>query len=151
MIDSALEWIVCVLNDQAIPFQAAGGLAAQAYGSPRPLVDIDLYIPMARFDEIRAEVQASITWGPARETGARWDLVYVKLEYEGQKIELSDSDNTRIFDPQTGQWVAQIIDYGASEMLELYGIPIPVMPKAQLAAYKKILSREVDLVDLKYL
>jgi hypothetical protein len=147
----ALEWIVRILNEHGIPFQAAGGLAAQAYGSPRPLADIDLYISMTRFDEIRADVQAYITWGPARETGERWDLVYIKIEYEGQKIELSDSENTRIFDPQTGQWVAQIINYGPSEIHELYGIPIPVMPKAQLAAYKKILSREVDLFDLKYL
>jgi hypothetical protein len=151
MTAKALEWIVRVLNDHAIPFQAAGGLAAQAYGSPRPLADIDLYIPMKHFDEIRVEVQPFITWGPERETGTRWNLIYVKMEYSGQKIELSDSDNTSIFDPQTGQWVQQIIDYGASEQFEMYGTAIPVMPKPQLVVYKKILLREVDLIDLEHL
>jgi hypothetical protein len=33
-------------------------------------------------------------------------------------------------------------------MIEVYGIVVPVMPKAQLFEYKTILSREVDDLDL---
>jgi putative acetyltransferase len=145
----ALRWISDILQHHAIPYQACGGLAARAYGSTRELVDIDLNAPLARFDEIRPEVNAYITWGPAYETGARWDLTYVKLDYEGQKIEISDSDTLRIFDTSAQQWVDQVIDFGASMDAELYGVRVPVIPKAQLIAYKSMLAREVDLIDIQ--
>ena len=147
--ERALRWIVEILERRAIPYQACGGLAARAYGSTRELADIDLYMPMARFDAIRPEVEAAVTWGPAYETGARWDLTYVKMLYEGQKIEIGDSDTTLIFDEAEQQWVKQDIHFDQSVYVEVYGVRIPVMPKDQLITYKLMLAREVDLIDIE--
>jgi hypothetical protein len=145
----ALRWITDIIQRHDIPYQACGGLAARAYGSTRPLVDIDFYAPLGRFDEIRPEVQATITRGPLYETGRYWDLTYVQMIYEGQKIEIGDSETTSIFDDAAQQWVKQVIDFDRSVYAELYGVRVPVMPKAQLIAYKSMLAREVDEVDIR--
>ncbi len=147
--EQALRWMVNILNRQQVSFQICGGLAARAYGASRELLDIDLYMPMQRFSNIQADIAPYIIWGPEHETGSHWDLVYLKIDYEGQRIEIGDSDNTHIYDEGAQTWVRQEIDFARSEMIEIYGVTVPVMPKAQLIAYKTMLSREVDEIDLK--
>lgn len=146
--EQALRWIVGLLNRHQVPFQVVGGLAARAYGATRELVDIDLYIPMSRFTDISPDVAQYVVWGPTHETGARWDLIYVKIDYEGQRIEMGDSDNTKIYDAKTQSWIKQNIEFERSQMIEVYGVVVPVIPKIQLMEYKTILSREVDQIDL---
>jgi hypothetical protein len=146
--EQALRWIIEILQMHDIPYQVCGGLAARIYGSTRVLNDIDLYMPLARFDEIRPDVEAAITWGPAHETSAHWDLTYVKMGYAGQKIEIGDSEATSIFDSAAQRWIKQDICFDQSVYSVVYDVRIPVMPKAQLLAYKAILARDVDLTDI---
>lgn len=40
------------------------------------------------------------------------------------------------------------IDFSECEMKEAFGIKVPVMPKGKLIAYKKVLDRDVDRVDI---
>ena len=46
--ERAFRWVVGILEDRAIPFLLAGGLAARAAGASRDLADIDFYIPGER-------------------------------------------------------------------------------------------------------
>jgi hypothetical protein len=147
--EQALRWIVDILNKRHMPFQIVGGLAARAYGATRPLHDIDLYIPMKRFSDLYPDVAGYVIWGPEHQKDGYWDLVYVKIDYDGQRIEMGDADNTRIYDAKTQTWIKQEIDFACSEMIEVYRVVVPVMPKAQLIEYKAILSREVDDIDLR--
>jgi hypothetical protein len=103
---------------------------------------------MRRFSDIYPDVVRYVIWGPEHQQDAHWDLVYVKIDYQGQRIEMGDADNTRIYDPKTQIWIEQKIDFGRSQMMEVCGMMVPVMPKAQLIEYKTVLSREVDWVDL---
>jgi hypothetical protein len=146
--EQALRWIVDILNRHQVPFQIVGGLAARAYGATRLLHDIDLYIPMSRFPDIQPDVADYVIWGPEHQKDGHWDLVYVKIDYDGQRIEIGDGDNTKIYDAKTGSWIKQKIDFAGFEMIELYGVVVPVIPKQQLIKYKTILSREVDDMDL---
>ena len=50
-----------------------------------------------------------------------------------------------------GGGVAQDIDFSRSESSVILGVEVPVMPQAQLVAYKRALGREVDRLDLEEL
>jgi hypothetical protein len=144
----ALAWIVHTPRQHQIPFQAVGGLAARAYGATRPIIDLDFYIAMERFDDLRTSVAPFIRWGPQYYRDNSWDITFVKLEYAEQKIELGGVTNAMFFNRQANQWVAQVIDFHRSVLIEVLGTVVPVMPKAELIAYKRMLDRPVDQADI---
>lgn len=144
---AALAWVVELLQQHGIPFQAVGGLAARAYGATRELADLDFYIPMERFPELH-EAAAYVVWGPEHYRDAHWDIIFAKLEFAGQKIELGDSSDAFFRDPRSGAWVRQEIAYERSVWRDVLGVRVPVMPMAELIAYKRLLDRDVDRLDL---
>lgn len=144
----ALRWIAGVLEAAGVPYQVVGGLAARAYGAARPLADIDLYVPGGRLEEIAPFVEEHVTFGPGRVVSDEWDLTFMALEYEGQIVELGGADSVWIYDQQAHEWAEQRIDFSTSELRDIYGVTVPVMPRAQLVAYKQRLARDVDLQDI---
>lgn len=148
-IHTALSWIVEILNRHNVPYQIVGGLAAQAYGARRPLVDIDLYVPLEAATGLLEEIRPYITREPIPHLSASWDLIYLALNYQGQDIEIGDSStNPRFFNRRDGRWEQQIIDYSRSQVMRLYGVEVNVMPQDELVSYKAMLEREVDHIDL---
>lgn len=145
---SALAWVVDLLQRHRISFQAVGGLAARAYGATRPLVDLDFYIPMERFPELLPEIAPHVVWGPEHYRDANWDITFVKLSYAGQPIEFGDSTDAYFFDRSTGTWIRHEIDFERSIWCEVLGVRVPVIPRAELIAYKRQLDRDVDRLDL---
>lgn len=149
-ISQALSWIVSLLNQHQIQYQIVGGLAAQAYGAKRPLVDIDLYMPFDQTQAALAAMKPYLTRAPASHRSTAWDLVFLALEYEGVEIEIGDSStDPRFYNRIDQQWEAQAIDYAASKIVRLYGVDVTVMPKAELVRYKTMLDREVDHLDIQ--
>jgi hypothetical protein len=154
-IGQALRWIVSLLSQYAIPYQICGGLAAQAYGATRPLVDIDIYAALQErphFDELLRELQPYVVraWGP--HLSASWDITYLALNYLGVPIELAEATNhPRFYNHQEGRWEDQRIDFLASTAVSVYGVDVLVMPRDELLAYKAMLDRDVDRLDLAQL
>ncbi len=149
-IHAALEWLVSLLNDHDVPYQVVGGLAAQAYGAARPLVDIDLYIPFDQAQAALAEMQPFIVRLAGPHRSASWHLVYLAMDYQGAYIEIGDSStNPRFFNRIDQRWEPQVIDYAASQIARLYGVDVAVMPKEELIRYKTMLDREVDHQDIQ--
>lgn len=144
----ALRWITSLLRSSGVPFQAAGGLAARAYGATRPIIDLDFYIPKARLADVAERAAGHVEWGPAHVREAGWDITFMKLSYAGQQVELAGAEDVRIFDPRAGCWVEARVDLSASEEREVLGEVVPVMPLRQLEAYKRQLDRDVDRQDL---
>ncbi len=145
----ALLWLVSLLNRHNLPYQIVGGLAAQAYGATRPLVDIDLYIPLHRAQAALAEMRPFLVREPLPHLSASWDLVYLALDFHGVPIEIGDSStNPRFFNRVDGCWEPQVIDYAASRIVTLYGVEVAVMPRDELLRYKAMLDREVDHLDI---
>ncbi len=149
-IGEALHWIVSLLDRRQVPYQIVGGLAAQAYGARRPLVDIDLYIPLDQAQAALEEMEPFLVRKPLPHRSAAWDLIYLALETQGVLIEIGDSStNPRFFNRLDQRWEPQVIDYAASQTARLYGVEVAVMPREELLRYKAMLDREVDHIDIQ--
>ena len=145
---AALIWITDILKKHNIPFQISGGLAANIYGATRPLADIDIDMPEDKFALLHEEVKKFIIFGPEQYKSEKWDLLLMTLNYQGQEIDLGGAYQTNIFNEATGQWQSITEDLSKAVIHDVMGIKAPVIPRETLLAYKKVLSREVDLIDV---
>jgi hypothetical protein len=144
----ALEWIIRLLAGLEVPLQAVGGLAARTYGAKRPLVDFDFYVPTDALEKVAEAASDYLVRAPRHHRGDYWDITFMTLEFDGQKIELGGADDARYFDRLRGMWEDAAIDFEASVRRRVFGVQIPVMPLEQLVAYKRGLDRDVDRRDL---
>lgn len=141
-------WITQLLKQFDIPYQIAGGLAARVYGSKRELADIDIDIPHSGFSRILDSVKAYIVYGPTGYKDDHWDLYVMTLCYQEQEIDLTSTDNVKIFNSLTGEWELLETELSKACRMEIMGINVPVIPKYDLLSYKKMLRRPVDLLDI---
>lgn len=148
---AALIWIVNILNKHKVPFQIGGGFAALLYGSNRIIADIDIAIPEDKFEVILSDLKQYLIYGPTQYKDKEWDLLLMTLIYKGQEIDIAGALNKKYFDKQQQKWISFPTDFASSQMLDTYGIKIPVMAKEKLIAYKSMLGRDVDIIDIKNL
>ncbi|MDN3699138.1 MazG-related protein [Vibrio cortegadensis] len=147
----ALKWLKGLLDAESIEYQIVGGLAATIHGGSREIADIDLYIHDSDVNKLLAHVSQFISKPLTRYTEYGWDLEYFQLVYQNQKIEIGLSQNTKIQSALDGSWYPLEIDYSASVEKAYQGIILPVIPVHHLIEYKRILGREVDLIDIQEL
>lgn len=147
----ALLWIKNILEEQSIPYQIVGGLASNIHGGSRPVADIDLYIPSECIKRILPKVQNYISKPLVDCVEGSWDLEYFQLIYQEQKIEIGLSPGTKILNKNSCQWVELIINYNQSVIGNYVGVKVPVIPVQELIAYKSLLGREVDHIDIEEL
>jgi hypothetical protein len=148
-ISNALRWITNILQEERIPHQVVGGLAARAHGAKRPVLDIDYYIPESGLPKLLLRVEAYITRYPERYVSDLFDVILMVLEFEGQVIELCVAEGAKIFCSEERRWVPEKIDFSDSIKMEVEGVAVPVIPRKRLIRYKRILSRAVDLQDIE--
>jgi hypothetical protein len=147
----ALRWIVGILEKHNVTFQIGGGFAAHVYGSPREVADIDIAISEEKFDVILPEVREYLIFGPEHYVDKDWDLQLMTVSYQGQEIDFSGAYQKKFYNHAKQEWIAFPSDFLTSEYREVYGMKIPFMNREKLIGYKKILSRDVDVEDLKAL
>ena len=134
-----LKWIVGVLNRFGMGYQITGGLAANLYGSKREIYDIDLEVSdydVYRLGEICREY---IIYGPNRYVDEHFDLLLMTLKYRDQLIDVCGIDNMSI------RGLSQEIDLGSAVEVDGYR----VVSLEDLVSYKKLLCRDVDLIDIR--
>ncbi len=151
-IGQALEWLISLLKRHGVSYQIVGGLAARAYGAQRPLVDIDLYVPMEQLQGAMPQLSPYLIRNPRPTQSAFWRLTYLALDYRGVPIQIADSSaDPHFYNRKDQRWEPQIIDYAASCRATLYGVEVNVMPRDELLRYKALLDREVDRADIQAL
>jgi len=62
---------------------------------------------------------------------------------------LSGAYTTRIFNKQAGNWHDLPTDFSRAVIKNIFDIEVPVIAKDELIFYKKIIAREVDLIDVE--
>ena len=151
-VTPALGWITDLLAEAEIPFQVAGGVAAAAYGVTREVNNIDLYIAAEHVPQVMRLVGVErIVHQPWRHRDESWDLILLAVEYKGQRIEVRVADVVRFRERATGKWLDAAIDLDGSVPVVIWGVEVPVMPRAQLVEYKHRLDRDIDRQDLSEL
>ncbi|MDE1312663.1 MazG-related protein [Vibrio vulnificus] len=147
----ALNWLKGLLEAESIEYQIVGGLAATIHGGSREIADIDLYIKNSDANKILDRVGPYISKPLTHYSEYGWDLEYFQLVYRNQKIEIGLAQNTKIQSSLDGSWHQLEIDFSKSVVKSYQGIELQVIPANQLVDYKRILGREVDLIDIQQL
>ena len=147
-VRNALVWLKDILDSQQVQYQIVGGLAATIHGGSREVADIDLYIQRADADKILPLVSSYISKPLAHYVEGSWDLEYFQLSYHEQKIEIGLSPGTKIKAAGSGSWVELNTDLSQSVVGSYMGVEVPTIPASDLIRYKRVLGREVDLIDI---
>jgi hypothetical protein len=145
-----LTFLVQTLNSEDIVFQVSGGLAAIAHGATRPLYDIDLEIHKEDVETVRRLFKDYITedWNNDLEgDDDQFDIWMMKLEIKGVPIDINQVEDVYLIS-KTGERTLQPSAMD-TEPKVVEGITIPVLRKEPLIAYKKLLARDTDLVDIE--
>lgn len=148
----AFHWMIDLFERRQIPYQTTGGFAARVYGVDRPLNDIDFDVPEDRLNEIASEIpEEYIVFGPGRYRDDSFDIELISLEYHGQEIDIAGIGTGKIFDERSGVWIRDPVSLERAEKIEVDGREVFVIPKQDLAGYKKLINRPVDREDVSQL
>lgn len=147
--EKSFQWIIGILRKHDVPFVVTGGLAANIYGSPRDLYDIDIEIPEKYFETILSDIKPYIVFGPGRLIDEYWDLELVILNHEGQMIDISGGETVKICNTKTKEWQLVPTDFKHIEEKEVFGITVPVVHPKDLLAYKLLLLRDHEMIDIE--
>ena len=137
MNKNSLDWIINKLS--GIDYQITGGLAANLYGSGREVYDIDIEVSDLDVWRLGFLCEEYIVYGPERYVDEHFDLLLMTLDYGGQLIDVCGIDSMSI------RGESQEIDLGSAVEVDGYR----VVGLGDLIAYKKLLCRDVDLIDIR--
>ena len=147
----AFVYIVNTLKENRIPFMIAGGFAAKIYGSPRPLFDIDIWIPRKHMKRIRAKLLPLITMDLKRFKDDKWDDYSMTLTVFGVEVDITAVEGGKIYDQKLSKWVPIRLSLHNVAKKRVFGKIVPVIKPKDLIGYKSKLGREVDIKDVAYL
>jgi hypothetical protein len=145
-----LKFLVQTLNSEDIVFQVSGGLAAIAHGATRPLYDIDLEIHKEDVEKVRRLFKDYVTedWNNDFDgEDDQFDIWMMKLDIRGVPIDINQVEEVYLIS-KTGERTLQPSAMDTESKI-VEGITLPALKKEPLIAYKKILGRDTDLIDIE--
>lgn len=147
----ALQWIVEILNRNQIPYRIGGGFAAHFYGSDRSINDIDISLGGEYFPIIIPEISGYITAGPKHYLNEKWDCDTLSINYNGQKIDMTDINTLRMSNKEKTKWYQTKDKYRnfPNIIMNIEGIEVSIMDPRDLVDYKKHLDGDHQLVDIE--
>lgn len=143
-----LKKIVRTLKKNKIVFQIAGGLAAIAYGSKRPLYDIDIDIYKRDIKKIKKLFKGRVTKDLFHQQSECWDIQMMILNIDGISIDVTQLEDWYYLN-KAGEKILMVARPEDAEIINIEGIEMPVVKKSELIAYKKAVAREIDLDDIE--
>ncbi len=138
------------LESQNIPYQITGGIAGNIHGSLWPAHDIDLEVAAADFGKVAKIFAAEIKQPPHHHVDDEFDLWLMTLSIDGIEVEINQVEDAFAI-TKDGCRVPFSTNLSRAERREFSGIEVMVQPLEDLIAYKSLLGREADIVDLSSL
>lgn len=147
-LKDALKWIINILNTKSIQYQIAGGFGAYLYGSHRNINDIDIDIRSEGFTSILPDIKNYIVFGPARYKDEKWDIDLITLNYHGQLIDISGTNEAKIYDEKNKKWIPYPDNFEMAQKIKTFDIEIKMIDPNDLINYKKLLNGEHQKIDI---
>ncbi len=142
-----LAGLVGKLNAAGIRYQVSGGLGAIVHGSDRPLYDIDIDVADEDIGRVREMFAGCITRPYGRFEDDRFDIMMMTLDLDGVPVDVCSAKGCRLRGPDT-DWTDMPPTLDESHCITFRGERVPVALKEDMIEYKKVLSRDVDLIDI---
>ena|SRR3990167_7726856 len=143
-----LQTLVLILNNNNIPFHVSGGLAAIFYGSERDLYDIDIDIYKKDIPKIRKLFKGYIIKDYHNLIDEQFDIWLLTLMIDGILVDISQAEEAYIF-KKDGTKIKMDSNISKARNIEYEELKIPVQDKKELIAYKRMVGRETDLMDIR--
>ncbi|QJY41269.1 MazG-related protein [Vibrio cholerae] len=144
----ALLWLKDILESKQISYQIVGGLAAKIHGGSREVAVINLYIHKSDAHKILADVNHYILKPLTHYIEGSLDLEYFQLIYGSQKIEIGLAPGTKVRASESDEWHELHTNFERSVSGEYLRVVVPTILVDDLVVYKRVLSREVDWIDI---
>ena len=147
----ALKWIIEILDKHQVPYRVGGGFAAHIYGATRPINDIDITFPGRYFPTIISEVSEYVVESFGHSVDKKWDCNGLTLDYNGQKIDMTDIDTLKMSNKEKTEWLQTKDNFRKypNVIREVEGLKVSFIDPRDLAAYKKHLDGEHQILDVK--
>lgn len=143
-----LKFVVGILQANQIPFQITGGLAAIAYGSRRPLDDIDLDVYQKDIPKVKELFKDWLVEDFHHLQDYNLDLWLMTLSINGVGVDICQAEHS-YYVGKDGRKIRLDADLSRVKTVKIDGIEFPVEDKQELIAYKKILATRTDLEDIR--
>lgn len=143
------KFIARFMHDNKVPYQFTGGFAGNIFGSKWPLQDIDLEIPKANFELVAYLLRQYVVAPTAFYQDNEFQMILLRLVINGVEVDINQIENQQIC--VAGQWQDHAVEIKKAQLLPWEGLKISVQPLESLIAYKQLLGRTADVVDLQTL
>lgn len=142
-----LKKVTTLLEENNIPFQITGGLAALAYGARRPLYDIDLEVHKADVPRVQKLFREYITEDYYHLQDENFDMYLLTMVIEGVPIDVGQAENN-YYSKGGCEKVRLDSHIDKAVLMDIDGLKLPVQDKEELIAYKSLMPRQADLQDI---
>lgn len=147
---AVLALIAGRLESQNVRYQVTGGIAGNIHGSLWPPHDIDLEVSAADFGKVAKLFAVEIKQPPHHLVDDEFDLWLMTLSIDGIEVDINQVEDAFAI-TKDGRRVPFLTDLNRSERRRISGIEVMVQPLEDLIAYKRLIGREADVVDLSSL
>jgi len=146
----SIHRVLDLFDAAGLRYQCTGGFAGILHGSKWPLHDLDLDVAKADMAIVTAVLGGAITRHAGAYRDGEFDLVLLQAEVGGLEMDVSQVEGAKIL--TASGWEHMGTDLSRREIVSWEGQSVPVIPLADLIAYKRRLpGRAADVAELSTL
>ncbi|GIT67156.1 MAG: hypothetical protein Ct9H300mP25_06280 [Acidobacteriota bacterium] len=128
-----LRWLCGVLHREKISFQVIGDIAMPLEGPLPSVSTVELFVSADSLPQLMRVFEGCITEYPWRRRNEQWDLIMMGLNNGDVVVSIGVSDGARMRAGTSAKWEDVVIDFGASKVVTLEGVKIPIPSRTEFA------------------